>query len=178
VRETRAMPRPSKSRIVSSSHLVAEDAAETSELEYGLFVATNAFNRWIVRCMAAAGVADLGALDVMVLHTVNHRDRPKKLADICFTLNIEDTHTVNYALKKLAKQGLVDAERQGKERLYETSAEGRAACDRYREVRDACLIETLTALGSVDTEEIGDAARVLRALSGLYDQAARAATSL
>ena len=34
-----------KSRIVSSSHLVAEGAAETSELEYGLFVATNAFNR-------------------------------------------------------------------------------------------------------------------------------------
>ena len=56
MRETRTMPRTSKSRIVSSSHLVAEGAAETSELEYGLFVATNAFNRWIVRCMAAAGV--------------------------------------------------------------------------------------------------------------------------
>ena len=51
--------------------------------------------------MAAAGMPGSGPLDVMVLHTVNHRDRPKKLADICFTLNIEDTHTVNYALKKL-----------------------------------------------------------------------------
>ncbi|MEC8173541.1 MAG: transcriptional regulator, partial [Pseudomonadota bacterium] len=67
---------------------------------------------------------------------------------------------------------------QGKERLYEISKAGRDASTRYREVRDACLIETLTALGTVDTEEIGDAARVLRALSGLYDQAARAATSL
>lgn len=128
--------------------------------------------------MAAAGVPDLSPLDVMVLHTVNHRDRPKKLADICFTLNIEDTHTVNYALKKLLKQGLVSADRQGKERLYEASEAGREANIRYREVRDACLIETLTALGTVDTQEIGDAARVLRALSGLYDQAARAATSL
>ena len=128
--------------------------------------------------MAAAGVLDLGPLDVMVLHTVNHRDRPKKLADICFTLNIEDTHTVNYALKKLLKQGLVSADRRGKERLYEASEAGREANIRYREVRDACLIETLTALGTVDTQEIGDAARVLRALSGLYDQAARAATSL
>ena len=167
-----------RNRIVSSAHLVAEEAAETSELEYGLCVATNAFNRWIVRCMAAAGVPDLGPLDVLVLHTVNHRDRPKKLADICFTLNIEDTHTVNYALKKLLKQGLVTADRQGKERLYETSEAGRDASTRYREVRDACLIEALTALGTVDIEEIGDAARVLRALSGLYDQAARAATSL
>ena len=90
-----------RNRIVSSAHLVAEEAAETSELEYGLCVATNAFNQWIVRNMAAAGVPGSGPLDVMVLHTVNHRDRPKKLADICFTLNIEDTHTVNYALKKL-----------------------------------------------------------------------------
>ena len=128
--------------------------------------------------MAAAGVPGPGPLDVMVLHTVNHRDRPKKLADICFTLNIEDTHTVNYALKKLLKQGLVSADRQGKEPLYEASEAGREASIRFREVRDACLIETLTALGTVDTQEIGDAARVLRALSGLYDQAARAATSL
>ena len=59
------------------------------------------------------GVPDLGPLDVMVLNTVNHRDRPKKLADICFTLNIEDTHTVNYTLKKLLKQGLVTTDRQG-----------------------------------------------------------------
>ena len=155
-----------KNRIVSSAHLVAEEAAEMSELEYGLCVATNAFNRWIVRCMAAAGVPDLGPLDVLVLHTVNHRDRPKKLADICFTLNIEDTHTVNYALKKLLKQGLVTADRQGKERLYETSEAGRDASTRYRGPR-RCLIETLTALGTVDTEEIGDAARVLRALRPL-----------
>ncbi len=172
------MAKAGKSRIVSSAHLVAEEAAETSELEYGLFVATNAFNRWIVRCMTAAGTADLGALDVMVLHTVNHRDRPKKLADICFTRNIDDTHTVNYALKKLLKLAMIEGERQGKERFYRTSEQGEAACRRYREVRDSCLIETLTALGSVDTKEIGDAARVLRALSGLYDQAARAATSL
>ena len=87
------------------------------------------------------------------------------------------TH-VNYALKKLLKQDLVAADQQGKERLYETSEAGREARTRYREVHDACLIETLTALGTVETEEIADAARVLRALSGLYDQAARAATSL
>jgi predicted MarR family transcription regulator len=45
-------------------------------------------------------------------------------------------------------------------------------------VRDACLIEALAALGTIDNREIGDLARVLRALSGIYDQAARAATSL
>ncbi len=42
----------------------------------------------------------------------------------------------------------------------------------------ACLIETVAALGSIENEEVGRAASVLRALSGLYDQAARAATAL
>ena len=109
-----------------------------------------------------SGGTDLGPLDVLVLHTVNHRDRPKKLADICFTLNIEDTHSVNYALKKLLKQGLVTADRQGKNASMRR-AKPVATPVPDTEVRDACLIETLTALGTVDTEEIGDAARVLRA---------------
>src|SRR3546814_18127706 len=89
-----------KRSIVSSAHLVSERAAETSAFEYGLYIASNAFNRWIVRCMAAAGYPDLGPPEVMVLHTVNHRAKDKKRADICFVLNIEDSHTVTYALKK------------------------------------------------------------------------------
>lgn len=171
------MPGTRKS-IVSSAHLVSETAAELSEFEFGLMIAGAAFGRWVVRCMAAAGVPDLSALDIMVLHSVNHRDREKRLSDICFILNVEDTHLVNYALKKLVRLGLVGRTRRGKEAFYGTTEEGRAACIRYREVREACLIEALSALGEIDNAEIGDLARTLRALSGLYDQAARAAASL
>jgi predicted MarR family transcription regulator len=177
----------SKRAIVSSAHLVSERAAETSAFEYGLYIASNAFNRWITRCMAAAGYPDLGALDVMVLHTVNHRARDKKLADICFVLNIEDSHTVNYALKKLTRLGLVAGDKRGKEIFYATTKEGQEACVKYREVREDCLITAFSAFGGDPTgeggagelnEQIGEAANLLRALSGLYDQAARSASSL
>ncbi|MDH3472924.1 MAG: winged helix DNA-binding protein [Rhodospirillales bacterium] len=178
--------------IVSSAHLVSEGAAELSEFEFGLIIASNAFDRWVVRCMAAAGQPELGALDVMVLHSVNHRNRAKKLADLCFVLNVEDTHTVSYALKKLVRLGLVQAAKSGKEALYGTTPAGRAACARYREVREACLVNSLSAFaGGGDeqaapqseaaqdpSQEIGAMAALLRALSGLYDQAARAAASL
>jgi predicted MarR family transcription regulator len=167
-----------KSRIVSSSHLVSEKAAELSEYEYGLMVSWHAFQRWVSRCMAAAGYGDLASLDILVLHSVNHRNRAKRLADICFTLNVEDTHTVTYALKKLLKADLVTAEKRGKEVFYTTSDQGRDACQKYREVREACLVDAFQGLGGVDSQEITDAARTLRALSGLYDQAARSATSL
>ncbi len=168
--------------IVASAHLVSEQATELSELEFGLVTATNAFNRWIVRCMAAAGCPDLSALDVQVLHQVNHRGRRKKLADLCLLLNIEDSHTVTYALRKLARLGLIDGEKSGKEMLYATTEAGEAACERYRQVREDCLISALEAFAPAGAKELnvqaGNAANLLRAISGLYDQAARAATSL
>lgn len=64
-------------RIVSSRHLVSERCAELSELEYALIMTSNAFNKWMVRCMTAAGEPDMGAFDVSLLHHVNHRDRKK-----------------------------------------------------------------------------------------------------
>lgn len=163
--------------LVSSSHLVAEGAAELSEFEFGLTLANNAFQRWIVQCMAAAGYPDLGALDVHVLHIVNHRERAKKLADICLILNIEDTHIVNYALKKLLKMELVAGEKAGKENYYSTTAAGAEACQRYRDVRDTCLVNAFGAFGG-EEKAVGELAGLLRALSGLYDQAARTAASL
>lgn len=41
--------------IVSSAHLVSAQSSEMSEFEFGLIVAGNAFHRWVVHCMAAAG---------------------------------------------------------------------------------------------------------------------------
>ncbi|MDH3228975.1 MAG: winged helix DNA-binding protein [Alphaproteobacteria bacterium] len=165
-------------RIVSSAHLAEGGAPALSEFEYGLIISGNAFERWIVRCMAAAGYPDLSALDVLVVHSVNHRARDKRLADICFVLNIEESHLVSYALKKLVRARLVEAEKRGKEAVFRTTGEGAEACARYRAVREPCLVETVRALGNFDEAEIASVARFLRALSGLYDQAARAATSL
>src|SRR3546814_6247743 len=112
--------------------------------------------------MAAAGYPDRGQLEVMVLHTVNHRAKDKKLADICFVLNIEDSHTVNYALKKLTRAGLVAGDKRGKEIFYATTTEGQAACVKYREVREDCLITAFSAFGGDNTgdlnEQIGEAA--------------------
>ncbi|MFC1665555.1 winged helix DNA-binding protein [Pseudomonadota bacterium] len=163
--------------IVSSAHLVAPGAEELSEFEFGLIIANHAFERWMVRCMIAAGIADLSALDILVLHTINHRGREKRLADICLVLNVEDTHTVTYALKKLTRADLVSGRKSGKEKLFSTTKKGQKACQDYRQIRDACLVGSYGA-SELPKEKIGDLAEILRALSGLYDQASRAATSL
>ncbi|MEP2027736.1 MAG: winged helix DNA-binding protein [Paracoccaceae bacterium] len=162
--------------IVSSAHLASGPFPEVSEFEFGLMLAGNAFNRWVVRAMSAAGYPDLSSLEVLVLHTVRHRGRPKKLADICLVLNIEDTHTVNYAIKKLIKAGLVRDVRQGKEKTVAATETGQTACDRYREIREMLLLRAIGDLG-IDPDRVSDLAALLRLMSGQYGQASRAATS-
>ncbi|WOI57403.1 winged helix DNA-binding protein [Palleronia sp. LCG004] len=165
-----------RQRIVSSRHLAEGPCWEMSELEYGLIVAHNAFYRWMAKCMAAAGMEGLSPLEILVLHNTNHRDRAKRVGDICFLLNIEDTHTVTYALRKLVKLDLLTAEKRGKEVFYITSSEGRDLCDRYRTLRQQCFLQGLPP-SDMEGEVLRDAAALLRRLSGQYDQASRAAAS-
>lgn len=167
----------SKRKIVSSRHLADGEGWETSEFEFGLIIAFNAFSRWMVKCMAAAGHTDMGPLEILVLHNVNHRGRDKRLSDICFVLNIDDTHTVNYALRKLSKAELIVSEKRGKEVFYSTSAAGADLCDQYRSVRERCLIDGLSRM-DISGDELSAMGASLRALSGQYDQASRAASSL
>lgn len=164
-------------RIVSSSHLASEKGGALSEFEFGLIIASSAFNRWMLHCAKASGAVDLAPLDILVVHHINHRERAKRTADICFILNIEDAHTVNYSLKKLIKRGLVEGEKIGKEIFYRTSEEGRRFCTRYREVREDCLVEMLPNFNFTQ-EQLERFADNLRTLGSLYDQGSRSAASL
>ena len=168
---------PANSSIVSSAHLVSPRSAEMSEFEFGLIVAGNAFHRWVVHCMSAAGLPDLMPLDVLVLHHVTHRARNKRLADICFIMNVEDTHLINYSLKKLQNLGVVVSSKSGKDVTYACTDAGMEFVVRYREIRESCLINALNADDGLN-RDIGELARLLRLLSGIYDQAARSAASL
>ena len=163
--------------IVSSAHLADGQFPELSEFEFGLIMAFHAFQRWMVRGITAAGCSELSALDTLVLHSVNHRGRQKKLADICLVLNIEDTHTVTYSLKKLEKLDLIRAVKIGKEKIVEITPLGKTVCKTYGEIREALLTNSVKQLG-FDQIQISKLALLLRALSGQYDQAARSAASL
>jgi predicted MarR family transcription regulator len=163
-------------RIVSSAHLVSEKTPELSEMEFGMILAWHAFSRWMMRCMASAGVSDMTPIDVLVLHHVTHRGSEKKLGDICFVLNVEDTHVVSYSLKKLSGMGLVQSAKRGKEVFFSATQAGLDVCLRYRDVREACLLPGFSGAED-ENARLGDLARMLRTLSGRYDQAARAASA-
>jgi predicted MarR family transcription regulator len=72
---------------------------------------------------------------------------------------------------------VVVSRKSGKDVTYACTESGRQHVERYRAIRESCLIN---ALGVDETlnREIADLARLLRLLSGIYDQAARSAASL
>lgn len=149
-------------------------SAQLWDLEFGLTVATNAFQRWIVRCMARAGREGLSPLDVMVLHAINRRAPSRSLGDIALLLNMDDNRAVAYSAKKLVAEGLLESRRRGKENIFATTESGAALCDRYIEVREQLLIEILD-LSEEDRVLIEKASRVLMKIGGAFDYAARAA---
>ena len=86
---------PERARIVSSAHLVSDSAAELSEVEYGLIVASNAFGLWCVRGTAAAiaefpVVADLGVLDVLSTCVLSSSSVHRVLARWCARFHLLD----------------------------------------------------------------------------------------
>ena len=175
------MPEPIAHRrgdpVVSSAHLAAGGSPALSEVEFGLTLAHHAFQRWMIRCAAAAGAPGLTPIEVLILHTVRHRDRPKRRADIALVLDIEDPHLITYALRKLTRAGLVVSERAGKETLVRATPAGETLCARYAAIRERLLIAGLAAAGPGEAP-LSALAALLRALSGHYNQAARAAATL
>lgn len=147
-----------------------------TQFELSLIVAKNAFEQWVLRCGGAAGIKGYSALELLVLHMIGYKNESKRIADICFALKIEDTHLVSYALKKLAKAKLVQSSKVGKEAYFSSTSEGSALVLEYAKVRKQYLLRAMAMFGGQDMN-LRQSADLLSMLSGLYEQAARAAES-
>ncbi|TNV15774.1 winged helix DNA-binding protein [Brucella pecoris] len=163
--------------IVSSAHLAEGGSPGMSEVEYGLILASHAFSRWMVRCMAAAGLPGLSPIEVLILHSIRHRDREKKLADICLVLDIEDTHIATYAIRKLENAGLLTTGKAAKEKTVKITGKGADACARYAQIRERLLVDS-TANARPSEETLSEVAALLRFMSGAFNQATRSAITL
>jgi len=149
----------------------ADLGEELSQLEMSLTVLWNSARRWLSKRSSVNGLSDL---DVFLMHMLAYRNAALRASDLAFALAIDDMHLVSYSLKKLAKLGLITSAKAGKEVVYRATdgaVEHRKAFleDRARYVEPA--IHDLVVSG-MDVKAL---TKALRALSGVYEQAARAA---
>lgn len=149
---------------------------QLSELELGLTVLWNSVRRWMNQRSKASLIAGLSELDTFLLHLLVYRDRALRAADLAFALSIDDMHLISYSLKKLARLEAVATARVGKEIVYSATDTGRRHYEEYLDDRKRYLEPAMRYFrsGDVDTEELK---ALFRAMSGVYEQAARAAAS-
>lgn len=156
-----------RSSVESRDDSLSEDL---SQLEMSLTVLWNSARRWLSK-RSSSGLSDL---DVFLMHMLAYRNTAMRASDLAFALAIDDMHLVSYSLKKLTKLGFTASSKSGKEVVYRATpaaVEHRNAFleDRARYVEPA--IQHLIISG-IDIEVL---TKALRALSGVYEQAARSA---
>ena len=178
-RQERAMARQRGTPVGSAPARSAYAGAieNMRSFELALLGASNSFARWVVSCAQATGELGLGSTDLLILKMVSREARPKRASEVGYALNIEDVHVVSYALKKLARIGFVDSIKNGKESHFSTTEAGERFLERYDEIRVSCLIDTFNVFAEMDAD-LRALTQRLRAISGIYEQAARAATAL
>jgi predicted MarR family transcription regulator len=152
------------------------DGEKLSEMELSLTVLWNSVRRWLAQRSNANAINGLSDLDVFLLHLLVYRNKPLRGIDLAFALSIDDLHLVSYALKKLAKLDMITSSRAGKEVFYQATAKGRENYDEFISDRERYLEPAMGFLqkSDIDIEALNLA---LRTLSGIYEQAARAAAS-
>jgi predicted MarR family transcription regulator len=160
---------------------MAEDTAKIdpealTKLEMTLTVLWNAVRRWMNQRGNSDGVNGLSELDVFLLHMMVYRNQRLRAVDLAFALAIEDMHLVTYSLKKLTKLGLALGEKIGKEAFYSATANGQEHYADFVTARRTYLEPALEFLPH-DPVELNKINQFLRALSGAYEQAARAGAS-
>ena len=155
-------------------HLARTEAAfALSSFEFSLERLFQAFYRWKSECLAAASGCRLTGDDTAILNVIRMREQPKSLSEIARLLNREDTANVQYALRKLLSEGLVEKANGAarKTTTYRVTAKGFDVTERYAELRAQVLMTLLQALGD-NRDRFHDVGHFLDLMAGMYDQAA------
>ena len=153
------------------------DGEKLSELELTLTVLWNSVRRWMSQRSNTSAVNGLSDLDVFLLHLLVYREKSLRAVDLAFALSVDDMHLVLYSLKKLVKLDFIKSSRIGKEVFYTAADLGSKHYSDFLKDR-RMFLEPMIAKGlsmQFDFEALNAA---LRGLSGVYEQAARAAASV
>lgn len=160
---------------------LARDGHEVTvaELEYALIRAFEAFGHWQAECFAAVTGASLGGSDNAILHVIRMKDRPKSIKELARLMNRDDIPNIQYSLRKLTRQGLIEkitAETHRKGVTYTVTEKGRQVTEAYAELRRNLLLDFTRSVSELEPA-LAQASRTLDLMTGIYEQAARIAAT-
>ncbi len=160
--------------LASNEHEIA-----LTELEYSLLRSYESFSRWMKECVGAASGSNMSASDCAILNIIAMRDRPKGITEIARLLNRDDNTNIQYSIRKLTGDKLVEKTTTDKRRKgvrYRTTSAGNKVVSRFVALRKGLLIEMTEAIRAMD-EQLAGGSKILDFMTGIYEQAARVAAT-
>lgn len=150
---------------------------DVTEVEYALMRSYEAFVRWQAECLATVVEFAASGPENALLHIIRMNDRPKSIRDLAHMANREDIPNIQYSLRKLMKGGFVKRTGSGRAGVtYEATPLGQRVTERFADIRSVLLIDAVTRVPDL-ASKLEDAARTLELMTGIYEQAARAAAT-
>lgn len=161
-------------------HLATNDhEIALTELEYSLFRSYESFSRWMKECVVAASGFNMSANDCAILNIIAMRDRPKGITEIARLLNRDDNTNIQYTIRKLTSDKLVEktsTDNRRKGVRYRVTRSGSEVVERFVALRKGLLIEMTKAIRAMD-EQLAGGSKILDLMTGMYEQAARVAAT-
>ncbi|PHZ85974.1 winged helix DNA-binding protein [Paremcibacter congregatus] len=161
-------------------HLATNDhEVALTELEYSLFRSYESFSRWMKECTVAASGINMSASDCAVLNIIAMRDRPKGITEIARLLNRDDTTNIQYTIRKLTQEKLVEKTTTDKRRKgvrYRPTPDGHTLISRFVSLRKGLLVDMTEAIRNID-QQLTQGSKILDLMTGMYEQAARIAAT-
>jgi len=121
----------------------------------------------------------MSAHDCAILNIIAMRDRPKGITEIARLLNRDDNTNIQYTIRKLTSDKLVEKTTNDKRRKgvrYRTTPAGNQVVERFVALRKGLLIEVTKAIRNMD-EQLANGSKILDLMTGMYEQAARVAAT-
>lgn len=150
---------------------------DVTEVEYALMRSYEAFGHWQAECLATVIEFSASGPENALLHVIRMNDRPKSVRDLAQMTNRDDIPNIQYSLRKLLKGGLITRTGSGRAGVtYEVTPLGHRVTERYADIRSVLLIDAVTRIPEM-ADKLEDVARTLELMTGIYEQAARAAAT-
>lgn len=150
----------------------SELAAELTRAELAMMRAIEAFSRWCNVLHKTVANAHLSYRDIALLHAIRMCGKAQNLSELLMFLNRNDVSTLQYSLKKLEQENLVQRVTGSSKREagYLLTEYGIAATEEYSEIRSEILVSLLDEFRDFGPR-LSTASSAIERLSGAYDQA-------
>ncbi|WP_187276326.1 winged helix DNA-binding protein [Parahaliea maris] len=153
---------------MSSSEL----AAELTRVELAIIRTIEAFSRWSTVLQKSASGSPLSYRSVALLHSIRMCGGAQNLSELLMFLNRNDVSTLQYSLKKLEQDDLIERVTGSSKREagYRLTDKGMEATSEYARLREEILIRLLDDLKDFDTA-LKRSAGTIERMTAVYDQA-------